>query len=449
MKLFSAKLEHVAIRSICSSGSHISSYLLGTLDASFFHHEPTAAAFYRLSSVAKKRSIILSYTELLEDQTLNEEFRDLLSNSKVVKVGKLSVAKRLIGELDKYRKARQVYQMAKTLIEKLKMPSVEIDKLLDFASGSLAECRSREDITKLVHSLGKDGDALDLVDEALSVEDEVLLKTGFKEIDDKNGGVPSEGVMILAATTSGGKSTMLMNLLMNMYRINKISVSNVSLEMNERKLTRRMLSRITRIPYWKFVKRCLSEDEREQSKKAWIKFHKFGVKYDCQFSMICPTHSMGITQLLTLLKPYGHKVIGIDYISLLEGVDEKDQWRTLSAIAREAKIFSAENKCLVILLAQLDSDDDRIRYSKGVLEHADAAWTWNYAKAEVRETKTIPVRQLKARDQDLYGFELREDFATMAILNMDDAEAGPSQTTSESDVDLNNDPELSYDAGQT
>jgi hypothetical protein len=73
----------------------------------------------------------------------------------------------------------------------------------------------------------------------------------------------------------------------------------------------------------------------------------------------------------------------------------------------------------------------------------------NYAKAEVRETKTIPVRQLKARDQDLYGFELREDFATMAILNMDDAEAGPSQTTSESDVDLNNDPELSYDAGQT
>lgn len=444
MKLFSAKLEHVAVRSICSSTSQISAYLLGTLDPSFFHHEPTAAAFYRIHSVAKKRSIILSYTELLEDQTINEEFRDLLSNSKVSKISTQSLASRLVNELDKYRKARKAYDMAKSIIEKLKMPSVEIDALLDYASGALAECRSREDITQLVHSLGKDGNALSLVDDALSMEDEILLKTGFREIDDKNGGLPSEGVLLLAATTSGGKSTMLMNLLMNMYRINKISVSNVSLEMNERKLTRRMLSRITRIPYWKYVKRCLTEEEREQSKKAWSKFHRFGMKHDCQFSMVCPKHSVGITPLLTMLKPYGHKVIGIDYISLLEGVDAKDQWKTLSAITREAKIFSAENKCLVILLAQLDSDDDRIRYSKGVLEHADAAWTWNYSKPEVRETKRIPIRQVKARDQELYPFDLTEDFATMAILNVDESEAPKTD-----DTDLNSDPELSYDAGQT
>jgi hypothetical protein len=172
-----------------------------------------------------------------------------------------------------------------------------------------------------------------------------------------------------------------------------------------------------------------------------------------------------MTQLLMMMKPYGYKVIGIDYISLLEGVDEKDQWRALSAITRQAKIFSAENKCLVILLAQLDADDDRIRYAKGILEHADCAWTWNYYKAEVRETKTLPIRQLKARDQELFPFELREMFETMTIDNMEGSESNDSQASdsesssssekrparskkSGSDLDLNGDVEVGYDAGQ-
>ena len=66
-------------------------------------------------------------------------------------------------------------------------------------------------------------------------------------------------------------------------------------------------------------------------------------------------------------------MLGIDYVSLLDGVDEKDQWKALSAIVRQCKLFSAENHCLVIALDQLDSDDDRIRYSKGMLEHAYVA----------------------------------------------------------------------------
>jgi hypothetical protein len=45
---------------------------------------------------------------------------------------------------------------------------------------------------------------------------------------------------------------------------------------------------------------------------------------------------------------------------------------------------------------------------------------------------------------------LKEDFATMAILNMDEAEGATSTATqAESEVDLSSDPELSYDAGQT
>lgn len=456
MKLFSTVLESIAIRSICSSSKEVSAVLLGSLDPSFFHYEPCKAAFQRIHDVAKKRSITLGYTELLEDPGLDEEFRDLLRESDAQVIRSRKRTKKILEKLGEYRKARLLYFMAKGIIEKLKLPKVEVDALLDHVTNSLTAARTKEDISELVYSLGMNGNALDLIDQALSVEDEVFLKTGYHEIDDKNGGIPSVGVMLLAATTSGGKSTMLMNLLMNIYRINKISCANVSLEMNEKKLTRRMVSRMTQIPYWKFTKHRLSPEERAQSKKAWLRFHRFGEKNQCQFSIVCPTTSVSITSLLTLLKPYGHKVIGIDYISLLEGVDAQDQWRVLSSITREAKIFSAENNCLVILLAQLDSDDDRIRYAKGILEHVDAAWTWNYFKPEVRETKTLPIRQLKARDQELYPFELREAFETMTIDNMEGAAASSGESADGSgkpaskndDIDLNTEIEVSYEAGQ-
>ena len=273
MKLFSTTLEQIAIRSICSSEEKVAALLLSSLDTSFFQYEPCKAAFERIRSVAKKRSVILEYTELLEDPTLGEDFRDILREGDVRRCRSAAKAKSLISDLDKYRKARQLYGMSKNVIESLKKDSVDIDALMDEVADVLTIARSREDIAELIHTLGKDGNAIDLADEAMSVEDEVLLKTGYKEVDDKNGGVPSEGVMLLAATTSGGKSTLLMNLLMNMYKINKISVANVSLEMNKNKLTRRMLSRMTRIPYWKYVKKALTKEERIASRKAWRRFH--------------------------------------------------------------------------------------------------------------------------------------------------------------------------------
>lgn len=399
---------------------------------------------------------------------MNEEYRDILRDTDTPVCKTVERAHRLMESLDKYRKTRALYYMAKDIIEELKKPEVEVDDILDGATDVITSARSKQDVGTLVHAIGKDANAIDLVDLALSEEDEPLIKTGLKDIDEKNGGVPGEGVLILAATTSGGKSTFLMNLLTNMYKLNKISVANVSLEMNEKKITRRLLSHLTRIPYWKFVKKKLSDEEKKQARRAWRKLHKYGEEYDAQYAFICPKHGVNITQLLTLVKPYNYKVLGIDYVSLLDGVDEKDQWKALSAIVRQCKLFSAENHCLVVVLAQLDSDDDRIRYSKGMLEHADAAWTWNYYKPEQRESKILPVRQLKARDQELFPFELKELFEVMSIENLDaDEETGSNSKEGESanksdkpnssrkskpssdDLNLNDDDvALEFDAGQ-
>lgn len=431
MKLYSQSLELKAIRSMAIShgdGSKvevnkktlISSFLLASMDESFFHYEPCKAAFNRILTVSKKRSKIPSFTDLLEDPALNEEYRDILREYKKKPIKSDEQARELLDQMDAYRKTRHLYYMAKNVIDTLKEPEVDVDQLLDDTTDRLTQTRSRESVADLVLTVGADGNAEDLAEEAMSPEDEMLLKSGFSEFDARNGGLPSEGVMLLAATTSGGKSVTRMNLMKNIYKLNKVSVGTVSLEMNAKKETRRLLSNLTGIAFWKFNKKRLKPDEKDAARTAWKKFHKFGVKNGCGYSLLCPTRGLSIQQLLMLVKPYKWKAIAIDYISLLDGTDSQDQWKVLSAITRECKVFSAENKCLVILLAQLDSEDDRIRYSKGILEHADNAWIWNYTKQEQRDLKTLPIRQLKARDQELFGFDLKEHFEIMTVLNPED-----------------------------
>jgi hypothetical protein len=439
MKLFSQTLELRAIRSIAVRNGFqddegttaqlmtnqrvmASSAILSSVDESFFHYEPCKAAYKRIRKVAETRSRILGYDDLLEDPTLDEEFRDVLREDKKKSAKSIKEAEALVEQLDHYRKARIVYDGSKKAIEALKGSKVDTEELIEDLAGAVAQARSKEMLADKFHTLGKDGNAAGLLDRVLDPSTEKLYKTGYTEFDNRNGGVPTEGVWILAGTTSGGKSVLRMNLCDYMYRNNNLDVLTVSMEMNEEKEYRRLVSAISGVPLWKIAKGQLDDKDRETIRIAWKKFHKHGKKNNCRYTVFSPTRGLTAEQCFMLIKPFGYRVVAIDYVSLFEGVDVADQWKTLSAIARQAKIFSAENKCLVILLAQLDSDDDRIRYSKGMLEHADACWTWNYSKPEQRELHEIPIQQRKARDQELFPFPLKEEFHIMRVSNPDNAE---------------------------
>lgn len=450
MKLFSQALELKAIRSIAVRNGFqdertstalatnvlamSSSLLLSAIDESFFNYEPCRAAYKRIIKVAEKRSRILDYSDLLEDPALDEEFRDVLREEKKKGVKSLSEANDLLLELDKYRKLRVMYDSAKTIVNRLKDTKVDPEELIDYAAGRISEARSRENLQDKILSIGHDANAFDLIDKVLDPTTELLHKTGYTEFDTRNGGMPSEGVFILAGTTSGGKSVLRMNLCEYMYRHNNLDTLTVSLEMNAEKEARRLSSSISGVPLWKIAKGVLTEEERTKIKRAWKKFHKHGKENNCRYSLFCPTRGLTIQQLLMLIKPFKYRVVALDYVSLLEGVDEKDQWKALSSIVRQCKIFSSENKCLVFVLAQLDNEDDRIRYSKGMLEHADGCWTWNYSKPEQRELHEVPIQQRKARDQELFPFTLKERFDVMRFENPDTAtstEASKSDDDSE------------------
>lgn len=440
MQLYSQDMEVRCIVTLTNPKvpENIRSTLLGKLSKEFFHYPPCAAAFNRIDVLARKRFELIDFPDLLEDPALEEDFRDILRDTDVKSCKNKKSIQRMLDSLDSYRKIRIVYDVANTALENIEGDALDVDNLLDTIGEKLTRARRNINEEDQFVVIGKNNNADDLVDDVLNSVVEQMIKTGFTKYDQKNGGLPEEGVMILAATTSGGKSAILMNLLVNLYMLSKKRVCRISLEMGDRQEMQRLLSRLSQVPFWKIKQNKLSPKEKQRIKKAYDKFKQFGEDNNCVFTSISPTRGLRIDDALRMVKPFGFDVVGIDYVSLLEGVDEDNQWRVLSSIVRDCKVFSRENKCLVIILAQLDADTDRIRYSRGMKEHADVMWAWNYTKKEQRELRIIPVGVDKARDGELFTFELGERFDVMTAENIegDSGYGGDDDDTNEEDIDL-------------
>ena len=114
----------------------------------------------------------------------------------------------------------------------------------------------------------------------------------------------------------------------------------------------------------------------------------------------------------------------------------------MGKVTADSKAFSRKNHCLVILLAQLDTKTDEVRYSRAVQENVDVAWQWNYSKEEDRKNKILPIMITKARDGKTGSFHLRENFDYMDIENIDDEDLA-----SVVDDDINDDELLDAKAG--
>tara|TARA_B100000700_G_scaffold101966_1_gene114961 strand:+ start:12075 stop:13448 length:1374 start_codon:yes stop_codon:yes gene_type:complete len=440
MQLYSQDMEMRCIVTLTNSKipETVRSTLLGKLNKEYFHYPPCAAAFNRIDVIARKRFEIVDFSDLMEDPALEEDFRDILRDTDMKSCKNKKAIERMVGQLDEYRKIRIVYDTANSALEKIEGDSVDINGLLDTIADRLTKARRDINEEDQFVVIGKNNNADDLVHNVLNKVVDQMIKTGFTKYDTRNGGLPDEGVMIIAATTSGGKSTVLMNLLVNLYLESNKRVGRISLEMGDEQEMQRMLSRLSKVPFWKIKQQKLSPKEKQRIKKAYDKFKQHGEDNDCVFTSVSPTRGIRIDEALRIVKPYGLDVVGIDYVSLLEGVDEDNQWRILSSIVREAKVFSRENKCLVIILCQLDADTDKIRYSRGMKEHADVMWSWNYSKKEQREIRILPINVDKARDGELFTFELGERFDIMMAENIEgDSGYGDDDDESGDDIDLN------------
>lgn len=397
---------------------------MGRLSSEFFHWPPCEAAYNRIDKIVKKKFNLVDFDDLMEDPALEEDFRDQLKESDIQPSKSKKSMDRLFGNLDSYRKVRALYRAVEHANDVLSQDSIDdIDVELDYLSNAIAVARRDLSSEQELMVLGKNGNSDKVFEKVMNKEREPLLPTGFRDYDNINGGLPEEGVFLLAATTSGGKSAVLLNILIQLYRNLNKSVCRVSLEMGDEQELSRLLSNISGVPLKKIKHNSMTMQERKRVNKAYKSFKRHGRKKGCQFVSLSPTRGMSAQDVFRMTKPFGFPVVAIDYVGLLEGVDVDNQWQVLNAITREAKIYSRAAKCLVIILAQLDDVSDKLRYAKGMKEHVDVMWKWNYAKPEQRDLRTLPIIVDKARDGELFGFPLEEQFQFMRVCNMDNPDS--------------------------
>lgn len=202
----------------------------------------------------------------------------------------------------------------------------------------------------------------------------------------------------------------------------------VPLEMTDEECSSRVLANLAGVSVTKFMLRKVTAKEKQQVTTAYRDWVVKLKELDTRYTIYDPEEDVTIEDVLFMLKPYNYKVILVDYISLLKGVDGDDQWRQLSAVARFAKVFAKTHRVVVVLLVQV-SEEGAIRYSRAVGEHANNCWLWTYSD-ENRESGIIEVRQFKARNQEAFPFQLAVDFATMRFRDVRVGEASAMRTDS-------------------
>lgn len=402
----------------------IRSTLLGKLASDHFYNAPTLAAFNRIDTLAKKRFEIVDLNSLTADPVIDEDLRDILK-SQVRKEksckNKKQVAN-LLDVLERYRKIRAVYGIAKDSFAELEKSEVDIDSLLNKVTEAVSRANASLAEDQFFLNFGVNDSSAKIVDSVINRKVSPRIKTGYVEYDKRNGGLPEHGVFIISATTSGGKSVLAMNLAVRLYRKGKKSVCRISLEMDEEQETRRMASHLTKIPFNKFKENKLSMADKANVLKAFQDFSAYGLKHGIAYTTISPTRAVSINDVFRMIKAFAYQIVMIDYIGLLAGMDSESQWFQLSEVAAVSKRFSREGgKCLVVILAQLDDTTDKLRYSKGIKEHADTMWQWNYTKQEQRDLRVLPVRVEKDRDGEVFNFDLNERYDIMTAENMPDA----------------------------
>lgn len=418
MKLFNQDLEFTAIRSMCESPSKYKNKLVAVLQLEHFHNPTALEAATRIKTLVRTSGECPTWQDLCTDPVLRENSRKLLAKVPDRKVESDKNMAFLVKRLNSFYQLRKLYYLSEKINESLLKDKVDIDQLLEFSTDAIAKARARNDSNTPIYHIGRGNNSVGLLKHMLDGQAKEYVPTGFDAFDSTNGGIMYGSLMLIGGSTGGGKSSLAIALLKNM-ALHAESVAYVPLEMTEDETMMRLASNLSSVPLSKIIQKKVTKDERAKIIQSFRDYNAKLAKNDSRYTIFSPEEDMTADEILMMLKPYNHRVILIDYISLLKGVDGDDAWQQLGKVARMCKIYAKNNNCIIILLVQI-SEEGKIRYSKAVQEHANNAWFFVATDAS-RDAGVMDIKQTKARNQSMFPFQLAFDPSVMQITDVDKA----------------------------
>lgn len=205
------------------------------------------------------------------------------------------------------------------------------------------------------------------------------ISTGFFELDQKLMGFQRSELTILAARSSMGKTALMTRMAIHAATSNK-RVAIFSLEMSTYMIMTRLIAAYARVPLAALRKNMLSQDERDQVRKALKELTSLDIWVDDSTTIKPKDIAISIKDAAENdLKP---DIIFIDYLQLL-GTDgyAMARYQELDHACKELKELAKDQDIPVVVLCQLNRDVEKrqtheprvsdLRESGGIEQAAD------------------------------------------------------------------------------
>ena len=177
------------------------------------------------------------------------------------------------------------------------------------------------------------------------------LSTGFSKFDEMTSGLQRGELLILASRPSMGKTSLAINMALNIAKNEKCAIGIFSLEMPAEQLVLRMLSSESGIPHQKIRNALITSDE-------WVELTNTAAKLAEIEIHIDDSPSLNILELRAkarkLKSKRNIKLLVVDYLQLINGHGRyENRTQEISEISRSLKALAKELDIPVLALSQL------------------------------------------------------------------------------------------------
>ena len=267
-KIFSAKAELTVLRGLFSKNQSIVGTLLSSIDASYFYREEALEVYDQVKIAMQEDGRPPKYKVLLEDPDLSSDAKSYLRESQVV-IGSVPDAKKAVKILNKYRRRRGLHSIAHRIDSALQDNKTSLIDLEEEVSSAILQVRSHKSSSDSFLHFGKSSNSKDFVYDFLhNPRQDIIIPTGIKTYDDRNGGLIRGGRHMIAGNTSSGKSHVATSLAVSMASYGyKILV--VPLEMSKHEMTGRIMANVTKTDSLSFLRSSLTEDQFESVERKF------------------------------------------------------------------------------------------------------------------------------------------------------------------------------------
>lgn len=199
--------------------------------------------------------------------------------------------------------------------------------------------------------------------------------TGFSQLDNRAGGLQKSDLVIIAADTSSGKTSLAIALTLSAAKAGE-GVAFYSMEMKKEQIASRMISIESGIPANQIMYSKLSIDQFDCIDKGIGKIYDKPVFFDDRSSSNIDTI---LTSIRSMKLKYGISGAVVDYLQILSvNMRGSNTEQQMGEVARRLKNLAKELDIWIIALSQLNRDNinpiptlARLRASGQIAEAAD------------------------------------------------------------------------------